>query len=103
MLDVIHFYFEEDCRYGTAEEAQAVSAIRTSLYETLYKVPYLYKAKGSTNSGSNTGRQYISDSEDDLKPFDPLFAETKPYVAPTEFNPESAMPFGSVLDAPIGG
>jgi hypothetical protein len=103
MLDVIHFYFEEDSRYRSAEEVQSVSAVRTSLYEGMYKRPYPYKVNSNSSSTGSTGRRYVSDSNDDLEPFDPLFAETKPFVPATDFNPDSAMPFGSVLDAPIGG
>lgn len=103
MLDVIHFYFEDDSRYRSQEEVQSVSHMRTSLYESMYKRNYPYKVSTSGSAAGSTGRKYISDSDDDLKPFDPLFAETKPFVPPTDFNPDSAMPFGSVLDAPLGG
>lgn len=103
MLDVIHFYFEEDSRYRSQEEVQSVSAIRTSLYEGMYKKNYPYKISTGSQSTGSTGRKYISDSDDTLEPFDPMFAETKPFVPSTDFNPDSALPFGQVLDAPLGG
>jgi len=90
MLDVIHFFFEEDSRYGSAEEVESVSALRLSLYRNLYGKSYSYGPRNKT--GNNTaGDSYLADS-----------SVTKPYIPPTEFNPESFNPYGSVLDAPIG-
>lgn len=88
MLDVVHFFFEEDSRYLSQEEVESVSATRTQVYETLYGVTYNYKVKsrGKTTSTS-TG---ISDLD-----------EVKPYIPPTEFDPGSSNPFGSVLEAPL--
>ncbi len=99
MLDVIHFLFEEDMRYSTAEEVQAQSKFRTSFYR-LYGKEYRY---GSDSSAGTTygGRTYVPAGG--IDEFDPSPVDVrKPYVAPTNFNPESANPFGSVLDAPLG-
>jgi hypothetical protein len=105
MMDVIHFYFEEDSRFATAEQIEAVSRMRTELYK-LYGTTYKYAVKSSGKMSSSSGRKYINDSEDssdfDLAEFDPNNQEVKEYVEPTEFNPDSSMPFGSVLDAPLG-
>lgn len=88
MLDVIHFLFEEDSRYISQEEVESVSAMRTQIYETLYGVSYNYKVKKSARSNStSTG---ISGIE-----------ETKPYIPPTEFDPQASNPFGSALEAPL--
>lgn len=99
MLDVIHYMFEQDVRYSTGEEAEAVSRMRSSIYSTMYNKTYKYPM---SDSGAGGGRRYISDSDsmdfDDL----PMPKETKPYVPPTDFNPNSSMPFGGVLDAPLG-
>ena len=89
MVDVLHFYFEDDSRYASAEEAEAVSALRSSLYSTMYNTKYVYAMK--SGSGSNRSNE-----------FSPVTDELKPYIAPTEFDPTSSNPFGSVLDAPIG-
>jgi hypothetical protein len=89
MLDVLHFFFETDSRYSSAEEAEGVSATRTALYEDLYKDTYKYKMKSSASRSSNSS-------------FSPSTEELKPYIPPTEFNPEAYNPFGEILDAPIG-
>jgi hypothetical protein len=105
LLDVLHYYFEVDNRYETGEQAEAVSNMRTSLYG-LYGQTYSYGPKGGSASG-NGGRKYVSpgssmDFDDPIVPFDPTKAAPKPYVPPTKLNPDSSMPFGSILDAPIG-
>lgn len=89
MLDVVHYLFEDDSRYSSAEEAESVSATRTSIYGRLYGTTYRYqiKSKARNNNASDT----YSDPN-----------VVKPYIPPTEFDPDSANPFGSVLDAPIG-
>lgn len=97
MVDLIHYFFEADSRYDSGEQAEAVSKMRNSLY-LLYGQTYKY---GGSSSGQPGGRAYV---DGDYKfSDDPLASQgLKPYVPPTEFNPDSAMPFGGVLDAPIG-
>lgn len=89
MLDVIHFFFEEDSRYRSQEEIQTVSAIRTQVYESLYGINYPYKVKSQATSSNN-----FSDVDD--------VNSVKPYMAPTEFDPESTNPFGKTLEPPLG-
>lgn len=89
MLDIVHFFFEEDSRYQSQEEVESVSAVRSQIYETLYGVPYRYKAKSSGKTKSNTTSDF------------PDVDEVKPYIPPTEFDPESSNPFGSSLEAPL--
>lgn len=90
MLDVVHYFFEQDSRYSSAEEAESVSSMRTTLYRQLYKTTYRYPVKATANNSSSASNEY-----NDLD-------EVKPYIPPTEFNPDSYNPFGQVLDAPIG-
>lgn len=100
MVDVMHYFMEEDMRYSSAEQAEAVSGYRTQLY-LLYGKPYKYGIAGNKKSGRN----YIPKNASPDEGFDdPLFnqGETKPYIPPTEFNPNSALPFGMNLDAPLG-
>ena len=101
MLDVLHYMFEEDTsRLTTAEQAEAISAMRVNLYG-LYGMTYKYSTKPSA---STSGRQYVTGDYDlgpDV-PFDPASQAPKPFVPATEFNPDSSMPFGGILDAPIG-
>jgi hypothetical protein len=89
MLDVVHYFFEEDSRYSSAEEAEAVSSVRSALYGDMYGTSYRYGIK-SKNGKSSAGDTY-SDPD-----------EVKPYIPPTQFDANAANPFGAVLDAPIG-
>jgi hypothetical protein len=98
MLDVIHYLFEDDMRYSSGDEAKAQGKLREELYK-LYGKEYRYGTGSSTTTYG--GRAYVpSDGVDDLD-VTPVNVK-KPYGPPTKFNPESASPFGSVLDAPIG-
>jgi hypothetical protein len=100
MLDVLHYYFETDTSYLSKEQADGISAMRKALYG-LYGQTYNY---GTKSDGPKSGRSYISGDAgfdfDDPVPFDPTKAPPKPYVAPTNFNPESSNPFNGLLDAP---
>ncbi len=88
MLDVIHFLFEEDHRYQTAEEAKGVESIRTSLYETIYLRKFRYKSANTTTSQAYPNMGYSS-------------TQTKPYIPPTEFDPEVGLQFGRNIEAPL--
>lgn len=93
MLDVIHYFYEEDFNYSTVEQAQMTDARRIHVFETLYKTKYHYAAQKTVGGGSGV---------DGLEPFDPSNQEVKPFIPATDFNPESSSPFGETLDAPIG-
>ena len=83
-LDVIHYFFEEDSSFSTREEAIAKTEMRKRFYRMLYDMDYIYGLSDKETSGAEG---YDVD-------------DVKPYVPPTDFNPESINPFGSVLDAP---
>jgi len=89
MLDVLHYYFEEDTTYITQEHALYTDTRRKSLYRLFYETEYKY---GSVSEGST--KSYTTDSGEEFT--------SKSYVPPTEFNPESGKPFGEILDAPLG-
>ena len=105
MLDVLHYFFEDDLNYSNAEQAEARDKMRSSLYGQLYSTTYKY----STGAGSSRAPRTF-DVDEEIKPvelkerkidsFNPA-VPPKPYVAPTPVNPNSAKPFGSVLDAPL--
>lgn len=86
MLDVLHYYFDEDMRYGSLEAAELHSSVRTQMFGVMYGTTYRY--------GVGQNRTVGSDGEE--RP------TVKPYVPPTEFDADAADPFGGVLDAPIG-
>lgn len=85
MLDVIHYFFDEDMRYSTLEELQMHNSVRTTLFETMYERPYAYGKPSSSSTAQNN-------SDGELKPFIPA----------TEVDPEAMNPFGDLLDSPIG-
>ncbi len=107
MLDVIHYFFEDDLNYSTPEQAEARDKMRSSLYGQLYQTTYKY----ATGAGSKTSRAKDFSVDDEIQPvelkerkidsFNPA-APPKPYVAPTQVNENAARPFGNVLDAPLG-
>lgn len=99
MVDVLHYYFEEDLSVVSQEEVAAKSESRSVIYRTLYGTTYKYKVDTGSNRQTTASG---SSSFDDLVPFDPSNSVTKPYVPPTDFDPEMAKPFGTVLDAPLG-
>jgi hypothetical protein len=99
MLDVLHYLFEEDLAVTSAEQLDAKNKYRASIYKNFYETDYVY--------GSLTGTpSYDYDSEvmDDPVNMQPSIKKTtKPYMAPTPFNPDSPNPFGGALrEAPLG-
>jgi hypothetical protein len=106
MVDVIHYYFEEDFRFKSAEESEYRDLFRENIYSNLYKTEY----KHSINKDRKTQSDELVEDDfsqlepselDSIKPFNPRAKEIAPYVPPTEFNPNGELPFGSILDAPI--
>jgi hypothetical protein len=107
MLDVIHYFFEEDSTFVSQEHLETREGVRKNIYTQMYDRPYKYfRGKGSSSGGSYSGgisgSDSLDDSFEDLSPVDPLKPPTKGYVPPTDFDPSSPKPFGGVLDAPIG-
>ena len=107
MLDVIHYFFEEDVIFTSGEQAESQSDVRIRLYRDLYKTSYKYphKTKGSRSNGQNYIDPAVIDEpfvqEDLPKPFEPKASKPKPFVPATKLNIDAADPFGGVLDAPI--
>ena len=115
MLDVIHALFEEFNSFTSEEDMDSILVVRTSLYEELYGQVFKYKPKKQKGKHSPApgNRSYapptqdldfsVPADEDGISPFNPREREpTKPYIPPTQFNPDDAQPFGSILDAPLG-
>lgn len=113
MLDVIHYYFEDDLDVSTAEQQQARSDTRSSVYRILYGTTYKYGTSGTSNN-SNSGVFTADGSEiptdgffadNDITPFDPTNNNepkpVKPFVPATNMDADSPLPFGKVLDAPF--
>jgi len=96
MLDIIHYLFESD---SLDEEETQKAKLR--MRRTVYKVLYL--------------RNYTwQDDEDEYREFGTQDVNSNPmggrnnelshkgYVPPTPVNADSPLPFGHVLDAPLG-
>jgi hypothetical protein len=103
MLDVLHYFFEDDINFSTAEQADAREKTRSSIYEDLYGSSYKYGSNKSVADmayGDTPSTQDFDAPRDEVQPFNPA-VKPKPYKAPTKFDPDSAVPFGSALDAPL--
>jgi hypothetical protein len=103
MLDVIHYLFEKDATVNSQEEYDTKNSVRDVIYETVYKRKFAYSTKGSRDFSSNSqaGNPEPFDEFDNYVPN--TSNNVKPYVPPTNFNPDSDNPFGSVLrEGPLG-
>ena len=106
MLDVLHYFFEDDLSAASSEQSEARSKAREAIYRDLYLTEYKYATKNASNTA---GGNYIpkdfdeplDSDEKEIVPFDPLKAPTKSFVPATKFNPDAVKPFGNVLDAPL--
>ena len=104
MLDVIHFFFEEDMNYASGEQAEGRSRSREILYQDFYgyKYPYPSARTGSSVYADGNVKNFNEHEDDDaVVPFDPLKAPTKSFVPPTPVNASMSKPFGQVLDEPL--
>jgi len=99
MLDLLHYYMEDDYLADSREQATQKTRVRKVMYREFYDRDYTY---GVTDEPQ--GRQYLDpeDLEDNLNDVTPVNPTAKPYTPPTDFNPESPDPFGGVLDTPLG-
>lgn len=112
MLDILHLFFEEDYTVSSEEELVSRSNIRTSLYREFYNKQYKYKYEPKKTSSAGPANDSYTPSatqdfddlteDESMKPFDPKAEKPKAFVEPTDFNPDSAMPFGNTLEAPLG-
>jgi len=100
MLDVLHYLFESDSIFQSQEEFDSKQKVREVLYPLIYNEKYAYQ-KTST---SNYDFDNVDFSEDENINFSPTASNTtKPYIPPTDFNPDAPNPFGSVLrEEPLG-
>ena len=103
MVDVLHYMFEEDMRFASAEQAEAISKSRSMLYRELYEKEYTYKfSTGIGSVAASIDEPLGYDDVSDIRPFDAeRQATVKPYVSPTKIDEDSARPFGTTLDAPL--
>jgi len=83
---------------------ESKSELRRTIYETMYGEQYKYavstKKKTTSPTTGYTQNFDIGPAANDLTPFDPK-APPKPYIKPTQFDPDSANPFGALLTPPV--
>jgi hypothetical protein len=102
MLDVVHVIFEEDYTNATSgEQVDAKNNVRKIIYREFYEREYNYDSSSKTEYSDLEAEESGYDYSD-VVPFDPAKAERKPFVPSTDFDPNSELPFGKTLDAPLG-
>lgn len=107
MLDVIHYFFEEDMFYSSAEQADGRDRSRQQIYSQFYESEYPYAVSGTSNASGAVTKDFDLQEEaiedENVVPFDPLqkSVPTKPFIPATPVNAKSSQPFGSVLDGPL--
>jgi len=105
MLDVLHYYMEEDYNFSASEQVEAKSKIRKTIYKNFYDREYKF-GNDSKPDYSNISADG-TDIGDPLVPFDssepedPLKGPTKSYVPAMEPNVNLVKPFGDLLDSPL--
>lgn len=111
MLDVIHYFFDQDNNYQTAEQAEAQSMIRRSVFKEWYGKEYKYgvpEKKNDFGEQSFVATDFDETTPDtDVTPVDPFKkargeGQIKTFIPATDFDASSSKPFGSTLDAPLG-
>jgi hypothetical protein len=103
MLDVIHYLFEEDVNHASGEQAEAQSAVRRNLYSTMYKTRYKYGLKPTSRASETYGGDAYYDDDVSADLGSAAEFDHKPYVPPTNFDPDAPNPFQGVLrEVPLG-
>jgi hypothetical protein len=109
MIDVLHYFFEDDMNYASAEQADAKDRSREIIYQDFYNHKYAYSnTQARANANYSAGGQNFTkdfdvsvDDEEKIEAFDPMKKPPKPFVPATKVNASSPKPFGSVLDEPL--
>jgi hypothetical protein len=105
MLDIIHFFFEEDQIHSTTEIKHQKSEVRDNMYKLLYGIDYAYKLEKSDTGLTRAelledDKNYPSD-DSDIKPFSPKKQGVKPFIPPSQPAEDGIQPFGNMLDSPL--
>lgn len=96
MLDIIHYLFESD-----SLDDEETSKAKLKMRRTLYKVLYMRRYTWQEGEGEyrDFGTQEISANPSGGRSTE---LSHKPYVPPTPVHADSPLPYGNVLDAPLG-
>ncbi len=103
MLDVIHYFFEEDIRNLAKEQIDHNNSVRDSVYENLYDGKYKRVFTRTSGTKSYDFDEELSAEEivQPIKPFNPRAEKTKNYIPPTPVLSNPEKPFGTVLEEPL--
>jgi hypothetical protein len=99
MLDVFHYLFEDDTTVSSSEEHDSKNSVRTAVYKTVYNRDFAYAIKAQETK--NFDEEPFDEFDNYVPPS--TSTSTKPYMPPTNFNPDSEDPFAGVLkERPVG-
>lgn len=101
MLDVMHYLFETDTNFVSSEHMQSKTHSRETIFKHIYdkKLKYTYGGDAKEFSDGEFQDKYLNDDFVNSA----VSREVKPYMPPTNFNPESPNPFqGTLREAPLG-
>lgn len=114
MLDVAHYFLEEDFSAASTEQADARSRLRTTLYESLYDKEYKFKTSQGRKQDFDipldppVNEMYPQEPvEEPPTPFNPSrnnvnnTSTSKKYMEPTIPSDDDILPFGEILDSPM--
>lgn len=108
MLDVLHYFLEQDFRYGSEYEPIYKDEFRKNIYKQFYGIEYKYLSQESSQDegiqGDNLDELDAPEAENApeevVNPFNPRSASVKPYIEPTQVV-DGPSPFGDILDIPL--
>ena len=103
MLDVIHYLFEEDAVISSEAEFETKNNARDIIYETVYDRKFAYSAKKKKDFDEYSD-DYSSEPFDKSGNYVPSTKNyVKPYIPPTNFDPDASNPYSGVLrETPLG-
>jgi hypothetical protein len=103
MLDIVHYCFESDA-IGEKEEQDAKRKMRGVIYNELYRRPYTWGQDLDHEFGTQetaSGEVITQVTSNDVSTGGKNLTH-KPYIPPTPMDADAPLPFGNVLDAPLG-
>ena len=106
MLDVLHYFLEEDFRYSGEYEPIYKDNFRKNIYDSLYGSEYKYLSQDEISPDFDDistleASEEALEPEEIIEPFNPRKASVKPYIEPTPVF-DGELPFGRLLDEPMG-
>lgn len=108
MLDVLHYFLEQDFRYVSEYEPIYKDEFRKNIYRQFYGIEYQYVSHDAPQDeiaredslGDIDGPEAEGIPEEVVNPFNPRSASVKPYIEPTQVV-DGPSPFGDILDIPL--